>query len=354
MICQVCKREFDTNMSLARHIRFHGITTKEYYDRYLRQDSEGICICCGKPTRFINFTVGYQKTCSNECAVKSGLRGSAIRDSKKVKIVYDTPVHITPDSNIDGYSGKQRVTFNCLGCGKECSSRVQTVRSAQFNNEFYCQRCKKLKHIGKIYLPNERIFVDENTDLNRYIVKQPVQFYCKNCGRNQTASILYLRQTRNVDKFLCQKCSYEKYILEHYGISVAEFQNKSGKSYYSKMSKDFFDKLPKNDHEVYYADNEFGLYDKLNGCYYKYDYVDYTVKKIIEFNGNCFHPKSQFDENFRNPFDSSVTAETAWKKDRQKENCAVSNGYKILYIWEDELYEDYTAAVDKCINFLKD
>jgi hypothetical protein len=56
-------------MSIARHIsQIHKeITIKEYYDRYLKKDIDGLCIVCGNNTSFINLNEGYNKTCSHKC-----------------------------------------------------------------------------------------------------------------------------------------------------------------------------------------------------------------------------------------------------------------------------------------------
>lgn len=350
IICKICGKEFKSLMSLSRHLRFDSISSKDYYDKYFKTENEGKCLCCNKSTKFINIKLGYQKTCSNECAIKSGFRGNAISQNKQHSDILNYSIYITEKTDLKNYNGKQKVKFNCINCNNECNSCVQTIRSKKFNQEFLCQRCKKLIHNNKAYKPNERILIDENTDLSKYITKQQVKYYCTICNALQNTSILYMRQNRNKDKFLCQSCTYKKYIETNYNISVPEFQNKLFKSYYSKISYKLFESL--NQTDVYYGDNEFGLYDKENNCYYKYDFTIPKLKKIIEFNGDYWHPKSLHDMNF-NPF-TGQTSEEAWLKDRQKEKCAVDKGYKIFYIWEYEVLEDFDKAVLKCLEFLKE
>lgn len=68
MICQICGKEFENGKFLSTHLKFEEhITGKDYYDTYIKKPEEGICIVCGKPTKYINFTRGYTKTCSQEC-----------------------------------------------------------------------------------------------------------------------------------------------------------------------------------------------------------------------------------------------------------------------------------------------
>ena len=66
--CCICNKEFQNGQYLSAHLKFQEhITGKDYYDKYLKKPDEGICIVCGKPTKYINFTRGYTQTCSQEC-----------------------------------------------------------------------------------------------------------------------------------------------------------------------------------------------------------------------------------------------------------------------------------------------
>lgn len=67
-ICKICGREFENGKFLSAHLKFEEhIKGQTYYDTYLKKPNEGICIVCGKPTKYINFTRGYTITCSQEC-----------------------------------------------------------------------------------------------------------------------------------------------------------------------------------------------------------------------------------------------------------------------------------------------
>ena len=66
--CKICEKDFKSIMSLARHItQAHKVSVNEYYDTYLKKNSDGMCSKCGKPTRFINLNIGYSNTCSHSC-----------------------------------------------------------------------------------------------------------------------------------------------------------------------------------------------------------------------------------------------------------------------------------------------
>ena len=65
MICEICGKEFNG----AAHInKKHNINTKDYYDKYIKQQNEGICPICGKPTTFKGLKIGYTKYCSVKCS----------------------------------------------------------------------------------------------------------------------------------------------------------------------------------------------------------------------------------------------------------------------------------------------
>jgi hypothetical protein len=71
IICKICNREFKTIFSFTGHLRNHSMTSKQYYDKYVREEGEGICPTCGKETNFNSFTEGYHKFCSISCLNKS-------------------------------------------------------------------------------------------------------------------------------------------------------------------------------------------------------------------------------------------------------------------------------------------
>jgi len=69
-ICKICSFEGTNNYSLSAHIStVHSIKRKEYYDKYLRQEGEGICPECSKETSFRGQS--YLKYCSKKCYSQS-------------------------------------------------------------------------------------------------------------------------------------------------------------------------------------------------------------------------------------------------------------------------------------------
>ena len=69
MNCLICNQYLANFKAFPGHLTAkHHMTTKEYYDAYLKQENEGICPVCGNETRFININKGYKEFCSLKCA----------------------------------------------------------------------------------------------------------------------------------------------------------------------------------------------------------------------------------------------------------------------------------------------
>lgn len=53
-ICRICGKDVD----IRTHIKVHKLTSKEYYDEYIKKENEGICPICGKETKFLGILQG--------------------------------------------------------------------------------------------------------------------------------------------------------------------------------------------------------------------------------------------------------------------------------------------------------
>ena len=72
MRCEVCGKEIKNNISLGLHIKKHGLSSKEYYDKYLKKHPpEGCCEECGNETTFVSVGIGYLRFCCSSCSSKN-------------------------------------------------------------------------------------------------------------------------------------------------------------------------------------------------------------------------------------------------------------------------------------------
>ena len=66
--CKICEIEFKSVTALLAHVaQRHKLRSKDYYDKYIKQEGEGVCHVCGKETRYKSFSNGYTKFC--QCCV---------------------------------------------------------------------------------------------------------------------------------------------------------------------------------------------------------------------------------------------------------------------------------------------
>lgn len=68
MKCLICNKETNGYIGLCSHIHLHNISSKEYYDKYLKQENEGKCLECGKETLFKGIRDGYRDFCCCRCS----------------------------------------------------------------------------------------------------------------------------------------------------------------------------------------------------------------------------------------------------------------------------------------------
>ena len=72
MTCKICNENFTTMQGLSAHIKhIHKVESQEYYDKYMKTPTEGVCSICGKPTRYGGLSQGYFRCCYDCKTIKS-------------------------------------------------------------------------------------------------------------------------------------------------------------------------------------------------------------------------------------------------------------------------------------------
>lgn len=71
IICELCGFE-TSSKGIVSHLRHKHpeCSTKRYYDEFLKLENENICPVCGKETKFLSISSGYNKHCSRQCSMK--------------------------------------------------------------------------------------------------------------------------------------------------------------------------------------------------------------------------------------------------------------------------------------------
>lgn len=330
--CKICDKKINSLKGLSSHIGVHNINKKEYYDTYMKEDGEGKCYYCKVETIFHTITKGYSKMC-RKCSYgvtkeKCILRHGEIK-GKKVWEDYCKKQSLTNSFEYKkekyGWTKEQFNEYN--------SSRSQTKENMIFRygeqdglkkwNEY----CETQKYAGS----SKEYFIDkygEQDGLKKW----------KEVNSKKTHTLeSYIKKYGEDEGFT----KYEKYCKD------------KRVGFYSKSSMKLFKNIDETiEGKFYYGLNEYGIMNN-NGTYFKYDFVSHELKKIIEFNGVCFHPKSIDDTEWKNPYDSSITVEQAYKKDQEKKTLAVNKGFEVLYVWEDYYNKNEENVLNECINFLR-
>lgn len=69
--CYICNKLYKC---IGKHVKScHNIEPKEYYDKFIKKENEGICKFCGKNTEFVKISKGYREYCCKKHFYQSEL-----------------------------------------------------------------------------------------------------------------------------------------------------------------------------------------------------------------------------------------------------------------------------------------
>lgn len=332
--CLVCGQSFDSARVFSYHLWTHNISQKEYYDKYLKSECDGICQECGKKTKFIKLSKGYAKFCSVKCSNK----------------------------NKDKQQKAEQTTFQHFGVKHPAQSPIVQNKMAQttFNNySVYniSQLSTVSQHKSETMLSNWNEYHDEYvektkiTSLSMYgyespnqspIVQKKQQDTCyKNYGvRNCQQSLIIQNQTQQTvlskygKRFYTQTDEYKQKCIktsrQHYNVDhpmqcrevmlkTKQKFRKDGKVYDSSWEYYYEQYLIQNNIKFEYQPDIFFWYE-FNGKKHRYypDFAIYNndgiIKEIIDIKG---------DHLLKQMLDEST-------KEHQKYLCILANNIKIL------------------------
>lgn len=143
--CKICLRKFKNLKALGHHLSIsHNIKSKNYYDKFLRKEKEGICYLknCNNETSFMGLNKGYLSYCSHKhyCICPELNKKRSENNIKS----WDNP-----------NSG-----HNSKNCRKKISNAIQK----RWDNPNNFLNSKKLKEIRSKYM--KEIWADPNGVFN--------------------------------------------------------------------------------------------------------------------------------------------------------------------------------------------
>lgn len=194
VICKLC--EFEVNLdNLGLHMRtrhnwHYENNSKEYYDLFIKKETNGHCLFCGEKTKFINMSIGYNTYCSRKCVGLSNERNDKRRETKKllygdenysnrikfkktikningfvtcVKKSKETKLKLYGDSS---YNNRDKYRETCQNkFGVSCNLALDSMRNpcgiSKISTEFFY----KLYNLLSDKLKKEILFYDLNKEL---------------------------------------------------------------------------------------------------------------------------------------------------------------------------------------------
>lgn len=190
------------------HLRkAHNLSTKAYYDAYLKKEGEGICPICGKPTKYYNLSKGYNTYCGAKCGmtavsqqvnptdIKCEICGEVINGNNANNAITKFCLHLKHSHNIhnsriyyDKFVRKEKEGI-CPICGKETSYKSLLIGYRQFcSNKCKVEYMKKNESsgIGRVHFLT---ILKEKLKATAEMVKEKYQNFLKNDKRIAFADI---------------------------------------------------------------------------------------------------------------------------------------------------------------------
>lgn len=273
-ICKLCNKEFDGTRNFTGHLKLHKISSREYYDKFLKKPDDGICQVCGKPTVFFKFANGYRKTCSDEC-----YRQLSVKNWRKtMNDKYDGGYY----SGTDEYREKRKLDclekYNCeyYWQAKEIKEKRKDSMLERYNVEHTMQK-EEFKLLAKEHR--------EETNLERYGVKHNWSSEeLREQGQYKTCKEKYGYKYPSQNPEFKEK--YKQTCLNKYGVDnytkTQEYIEKTKQTNLEKYGFEWTQQSPeihkKQMYGKYHAPNE-----KVYDSSWEYLFEQYLIEKKIPY-----------------------------------------------------------------------
>jgi len=141
-ICEECGKLFIKCQQLSRHINFYHDGQEKYYDKWLKEDEEGLCKICKNKTLFISFKrKGYNITCNKKCEFEN--RKNSVM--KTIKHYKNEIIEKREFTCINKYGVEN--TFQ----SKEIKEKIKQTKKEKYGDEKYTNQDKKKQTCLKKY-----------------------------------------------------------------------------------------------------------------------------------------------------------------------------------------------------------
>jgi len=340
MICEECGFLAKNFISLGTHITEKHFHPKIYFDKWVKDENDGICKYCGNETKYLRISDGYSKTCSAKC-----IRAKTCETNVK-KYGCDVPT-----MNKDVLEKRKNNYFNKHGVYHQMHDEKIKEKIADTNIRKYGNKCtlnnasvkeKKektfMKNYGTIH-PFQNETIKNNIKKNNFI-KYGIEFACQtDKARAKTKStnlakygVEYLFQSKrmreeikktNLAKYGVEYCSQNEEIFNKQQKSAMKVHEYEDIYYQGSYEKDFLDKYYE------YYDIKRGpripyVYLEFNKIYYS-DFLLPEYNLIVEIKNGYLYTKD-------------------FEKNQLKREACIKNGFLFIFII-DKNYDDFNILI---------
>lgn len=381
------------NKSLSRELSKIGMTSKDYYDKYLDKDEfydeNGLhkfhkckCKSCNKEAHWIEISTGYRDYCSKDCMFSD--EEFLLERSKIMKVAHNTELakknHSKASLNLwrsESHISKMKELYKDeLYRHKLSKSIKDSLNSEEVRSKMSVSQINKWKDENKRRSiiesfrryqgskegreKNSKAQIKRfSNPLERKKVSESVKrSWMDESIRNSRISGMKLsnskESTRIKRSLAASEINSRDYMREIHSKIITEVNNRL-KVGISNMSTSLFSdvcsKLPDNIREEskYGVGNEVIVKTgpevgdiKLRRSL---DFCVPSLMKIVEFNGKYWHPRDIEKYGIDKVNESIVN-------DTHKINSLEKLGYKILVVSENDLSDNYESLVMRIVNFI--
>ena len=395
-ICEICGGEFKNRYGLSKHIsqKHKEIHPKNYYDKYLKKENEGICPITGKETSFSGMVHGYRKFKGK--GINSG--DINVKQKKQETLLKNYGVINPTFANTEKRINNFKKTFKKQRDLKNLILRlieILRIRTIDKKNKLQCQICginfnsfrSITTHILHLHKMKTKIYYDiffksEKEDMcplsglktsfkclqrgyykyhTSYVtktleIKKGNDEYCKkyvrekilNNKEKENIEVLNLDKINRVgDKIICKckKCnttfvSRIDYILANMQKCPLCFPPKTNAIEW-KQQKELFDFISSNTNEVCIPACRNIIFNDTNGRGLELDTYIPSLNLAFEYDGLYWH----------SDLNMGILAENYQKIKTIK---CFEKGIRLIHIFEDEWFFKKDIVKSKIIHILNE
>lgn len=338
MKCCICNKEFGIK-GFPEHVkRKHKLTSREYYDTYLKTENDGKCIQCGNATDFHTISLGYKKHCCRECAAKTGTKEAQKTCLRKYGVN-------TPFKSNEIKEKIKNTNLERYGAENAFASKVIQEKIKKINLERYgVENVSLSKEIrDKANKTNLERYGAENVYASEYGKQKMKETNLKRYGVEIASSSKIIQERVNrtcKERYGGRWCASQE-ILEKTFLT----QKKNGTINTSKTEKELEVELRKifPDLKTQYKSEVYPF-----AC----DYYIPSLDLYIEYNGFITHNRRFFDKDNKEDIEELNQWILRNKELKKRNGNKVTRYDNLIYIWTERDVLKLETALKNNLNYI--